>query len=160
MGTLARVFLTALIGGVAACGRPPHLSGGPIDLSERPTIVRFDQPVPSYGHTWELCFEFERPRDSHRAATIHAILVSRSGSREPIHNPTLDRRGESTVCQIGQVTPSRTGSEEATYESVELYSDVPLRLRGLRGGRRPPHDEAPQRHRPHRNQRGRLHCAS
>ena len=71
----------------------------------------------------------------HRAATVHAILVSRSGSREPIRDPTLDRRGESTVCQIGHVTPSRTDSEKATYESVELSSDVPLRLRGLRGGR-------------------------
>ena len=134
MGTLARGFLMALIGGVAACGRPPHLAAGPIDLSERPTLVRFDQPVPSYGHTWELCFEFERPGDSHRAATIHATLVSRSGSREPIRDPTLDRRGESTVCQIGHVTPSREGSEQATYESVELSSDVPLRLRSLRGG--------------------------
>jgi hypothetical protein len=40
------------------------------------------------------------------------------------------------VCQIGQATPSQTVSEGTVYESVELYSDVPLILRGIRGGAR------------------------
>jgi hypothetical protein len=123
----------AMVGILAACGRSPHLAGGPIDLSERPTTVRFVQPVPSQGQTWELCFEFDRPGDSHRAGTIHATLVSASGGRAAIRTPTLDRRGESVVCQIGSVAPPEPGGERIVYESVELSSDVPLRLRGIRG---------------------------
>jgi hypothetical protein len=44
---------------------------------------------------------------------------------EPIRDPTLGRRGESTGFKIGRVTPSRTGSEEAIYESLELYPTSP-----------------------------------
>ena len=130
----ASVVVMSLIGLVAACGRPPLLTGGPIDLSERPATVRFIRPVSSPGQTWELCFEFDLPRESHRAGAIHATLVSSSGGRAAIRTPTLDRRGESMVCQIGPVWPS--GTERTNYESVELYSDVPLRLRGIRGGSR------------------------
>lgn len=134
MRTTAAVFFIAIIGSVAGCGRPPNLADGPIDLTERPTTVRFIQPVPSYGQTWELCFEFDLPGDSHHAATIHATLVSSSGSRVAISAQTLDRRGESTVCQIGQLAKAQPEATVTAYESVELYSDVPLRLRGIRGG--------------------------
>ena len=134
MGTRVRVAVVVMIGTVTGCGRPPLLAVGPIDLSERPATVRFIQPVPLHGRSWELCFEFDRPRDSHRAAAIHATLVSSSERRSEIRTPTLDRRGESTVCQIGQVGPPGPGTEETVYDSVELYSDVPLRLRGIRGG--------------------------
>ncbi len=135
MGNPAGVVLLALIGTVAGCGRAPHLADGPIDLSERPTTVRFDEPVTSHGETWELCFEFDLPGASHRAATIHATLVSLTGHRTPIRTPTLDRRGESTVCQIGHVGMPQL-NEAIVYESVELYSEVPMRLRGIRGGSR------------------------
>ena len=132
----ARVFLVALLGSVAACGRPPILADGPIEVSERPTTVRFVQPVPSSGPTWELCFEFAPPGGSHHAATIHATLVSASGSRAPIRAQALDRRGESTVCQIGQAATPQPEAAGIVYESVELSSDVPLRIRGIRGGSR------------------------
>lgn len=137
MGTQTKVLVIAMVGTLAACGRTPHLAGGPIDLSERPTRVRFLQPLPSQGQTWELCFEFDRPRHSHRAGAIHATLVSSSGGRAAILTTELDRRGESVVCQIGRVAPPEPNAERTVYESVELYSDVPLRLRGLRGGSRP-----------------------
>ena len=126
----------ALIGSVAGCGRPPKLADGPIELSERPTTVRFVQPVPSDGQTWELCFEFDLPGASHQAATIQATLVSPSGSRAPIHRQTLDRRGESTVCHIGSVATPQPETAGAVFESVELTSGVRLRLRGIRGGSR------------------------
>ena len=124
----------AMVGALAACGRDPHLAGGPIDLSERPITIRFIQAVPSKGQTWELCFEFDLPRDSHRAGAIHATIVSSSGGRAAIRTPALDRRGESVVCQIGRVAPPESEAEGTVYEAVELYSEVPLRLRGIRGG--------------------------
>jgi len=132
----ATVFLTALIGSVTGCGRAPILASGPIDLSERPTTVRFVQPMLSYGPTWEFCFEFDLPGGSHQAATIHATLVTPSGSRAQIHTQALDRRGESTVCQIGQTATVQPEAAGVVYESLELYSDVALRLRGIRGGSR------------------------
>jgi hypothetical protein len=66
MRKAATVFSTALIGSLAGCGRPPILVNGPIDLTERPSTVRFIQAVPSYGRTWELCFEFDLPRPSRK----------------------------------------------------------------------------------------------
>jgi hypothetical protein len=128
--------ILVLMGTAAGCSRLPRLAEGPIDLSQRPTVVRFVQPVTSSGQTWELCFEFDRPGDSHRAATIHATLMTSSGDRAPLRAPTLDRKGESTVCQIGPVGPT-TSDARTVYESVELDSEAPLRLRGIRGGRRP-----------------------
>jgi hypothetical protein len=133
VGIRSWVFVLAMIGTVTACGRSPLLAGGPIDLSEHPTTLRFIQPVPLQGEVWELCFEFDQPGESHRASTIHATLVSSTGGRAAIRAPTLDRRGESTVCQIGHVT-AEPGTESTVYEAVELYSDVPLRLLAIRGG--------------------------
>lgn len=127
------VFFFALIGSAAGCGRPPHLVDGPIDVTQSPTIVRFVQPAPSHGEYWELCFEFERPGGSHSAAAIHATLLSSSGSRAVISPLTLDRRGESTVCQFGPVARAQPESRATAYEALEIYSDVPLRLRGIRG---------------------------
>ena len=128
------IVFIALIGSVAGCGRPPNLANGPVALTERPTTVRFIQPVSSSGQTWELCFQFDLPGDSHHAATIHATLLSSSGTRAVISTPTLDRRGESTVCQIGQLARAEPEATVITYESVELSSEVPVRLRGIRGG--------------------------
>ena len=136
MRKAATVLVIAFIGSSASCGRLPNLVDGPIDLSERPLAVRFVQPVPSHGQTWELCFEFDRPGGSHHAETIQATLVSSSGSRATMRTPTLDRRGESTVCQIGQLAGAQPEATGAAYESVELRSAVPLRLRGIRGGSR------------------------
>lgn len=113
------VFVIALLGTVAGCGRPPKLVSGPIDLTRLPTTVRFD-----------------RPGDSNHAATIHATLLFSSGGRAALRTPTLDRRGESTVCRIGELASAQPDAAGASYESVELDSEVPLRLRGIRGGPR------------------------
>ena len=136
MRKAATVILVVFIGSVAGCGRPPNLADGPIDLTERPTTVRFIQPAPASGQTWELCFEFDLPGDSHHAASIHATLLSSSGSRAAIATPTLDRRGESTVCQLGQLAGAQPDATVTAYDALELTSDVPLRLRGIRGGTR------------------------
>ena len=130
----AAVIFIALLGSVAGCGRPTDLAHGPIDLTERPATVRFVQPVSSSGESWELCFEFDLPGRSHDAATIQATLVSSSGSRAPMSAPTLDRRGESTVCQLGKLASAQPEAAPMTFEAVELSSKVPLRLRGIRGG--------------------------
>lgn len=131
--TMSLLLLT-LLGGVSGCGRSPTLAKGPIDVSGHPTIVRFVQPVESQAPAWELCFEFDLPRDSHHAGSIRATLVSPSGARAPIRSPSLDRRGESTVCQIGEVATSAEATANAVFDSVELQSEIPLRLRGIRGG--------------------------
>jgi hypothetical protein len=133
--TAAGVVLTALIGSAEGCGRPPKLADGPIELSEGPTTVRFVQPVAAHGQSWEICFEFQLPGASHHAASIRSVLVSASGDRAPIRTETLDRRGESTVCQIGS-TDRQQSEAGAVYEFVELSSDVRLRLRGIRRGSR------------------------
>jgi hypothetical protein len=122
---------------LSACGRAPHLAGGSIDLTGQPTTVRFHEPVVASGSTWELCFEFDLPRDSHRAAAIDAVLLSPSGARVALRQPALDRRGEATVCQIAPLPPPSSGSQPPVYEAVELRSDSPVRVRGIRGGSRP-----------------------
>ena len=134
MPKTAAVVFIALLGSVAGCDRPPNLAHGPIDLTERPTTVRFVQPVSSSGQSWELCFEFDLPGGSHHAATIQATLVSSSGSRAAMTTPTLDRRGESTVCQMGKVATAQPETTPVVYDAVEVSSKVPLRLRGIRGG--------------------------
>lgn len=137
MRRAAGIILMVLIGSAAGCGRSPMLADGPIELSERPTTVRFVHPVTSHSPTWELCFEFQPPGASRQAAAIHAVLVSASGGRAPIRTETLDRRGEATVCHIGSIVTPQPATAGALYESVELSSDVRLHLRGIRGGSRP-----------------------
>ena len=126
---------------VTGCSQSPELARGPIQLNESPTVVRFAHPVPSVGALWEICFEFELPGDSHHAGSIHAVLVSTSGHRYELSEPELDRRGEHRVCQIGRVAPIDSSAgvsqdEPVTFESIELSTAVPVRLRGLRGGSR------------------------
>jgi hypothetical protein len=112
------------------CSRPALLASGPIDVDRSPHVVRFERPIPASGPRWELCFEFGRPGDSHKAGDIQAVLLTPSGRRQPFVDVELDRRGESVVCQIGRVD---TG-EEVVFASVELIAPGPVRLRGLRGG--------------------------
>ena len=137
-----RVLGLAFLLTVSGCSRSPHLAGGPIELKEEPTVVRFERPVRSSGFLWEMCFEFDLPRDSHEAGRIHPVLLSTSGQRYPLVESKLDRRGERVVCQIGRVAAIVPGEGAAsqeqliTYEAAELSADVPLRLRGLRGGSR------------------------
>lgn len=115
------------------CTRTPSLASGPIELDTRPTLVRFERPVPVSGTGWELCFEFSRPGDSHDAGRIEAVLIGAGGARHALTESHLDRRGEAVVCRVGSL-PS-AGS--AVLEAVELSAPAGIRLRGLRGGGRP-----------------------
>ena len=128
--------LVALVVGsfFAACGRPPHLANGPIDLADESSVVRFAQPVASSGPRWEICFEFDLPRESHRAAGIHVALLSTTGRRDELGDPGLDRRGEAVVCQIGQLPAAPEPEPPTSYEAVELRSDASVRVRAIRGG--------------------------
>jgi hypothetical protein len=132
----AVLLLLTMIG----CSRSPHLAGGPIEIKQAPVVVRFEHPVRSPGPLWELCFEFDLPGDSHDAGGINAVLLTSSAQRYPFITSRLDRRGEAVVCQIGQVvaldSPDVDSSQwqSVTYDAVELSANVPLRLRGLRGG--------------------------
>ena len=128
---LGVVLASAVIG---ACARSPRLAGGPIEVGATPVLVRFDQPVTSKGPVRELCLEFDLPGDSHRAAAIEAALISAAGERVTFRGTELDRRGESMVCQIVEPEAGVVDAEPTSYVGVELRSDSPVRLRGIRGG--------------------------
>lgn len=87
----------------------------------------------------EICYEFSLPRESHDASRIAGVLIAASGQRYALTEVTLDRRGESIVCQIGRPIPVRSpppGAPAAggiVLEAIELSADVPLGVRGLRG---------------------------
>ena len=125
-----------MVVGLAACGRPPHLVDGPIEITDQPITIRFDRLAASAGPIWELCFEFDPPGDSRRAADIQATLLAAGGARAMLRNPSLDRQGESVVCQVGPLDVSPPGPPPGAFQGVELRSEAPLRLRGIRGGRR------------------------
>lgn len=127
----------------SACSRPPALARGGFELSAQPTVVRFEAPVLATGTAWELCFEFDRPGDSHEAEHIQAVLLTAQGERHALTEVEPDRRGESVVCLEGRTTGVSSGDGATTpqapvrYEAVELSTSVPVRVRELRGGPRP-----------------------
>ena len=123
--------LVAALASVSACARPAILVGAPLELTESPAVVRLERPVAATGPSWELCFEFDLPGDSHGAGGIAAVLVAASGQRHPIVDPELDRRGESVVCQRGRIEALDPGE---TVDAIELTATEPLRLRRIRGG--------------------------
>jgi len=125
---------------LCACSPSPRLADRPIDLSAQATLVRFQQPVPASDPSWEVCFEFGVPGDSHRAGRIGVVLLSTTGTRYTLDGAELDRRGEAVVCQIGRLTaadPSLPAPEPLVFDAAELTSEVPMRIKGLRGGGRP-----------------------
>jgi len=128
-----RIACAAVVA-MMACDSGPRLADGPIDITEGPKMVRFHRPVEASGLSWELCFEFDLPGDSHSASAIEVALVSSSGGRFPLIDPTLDRRGESIVCQITGLPATVPGEAPEVYDGVVLSSSVPIRLRGLSGG--------------------------
>lgn len=134
-GALRRGALALFAVGAAACSRPPLLVAGAIELTDRPTTARFIRPVQANGAVWELCFEFDLPRDSLHASAIRVTLMSAAG-RAPLQDVELDRRGEATVCQIGRVADAAQGAPPLTYEGIELQADEIVQIRGIRGGSR------------------------
>ena len=134
-----KLFLTWLLLFAAGCSRPPVLVSGPIEVTPRPAVVRFTHQVSVSSVSWEMCFEFDVPRDSHAAGRISITLPDDSGTRYQLENLDLDRRGESVVCQLGRLTPVDPAKASAVssaiiLEAAELSAPSSLRLHGIRGG--------------------------
>ena len=132
-GRASRVAAILLAAGVTACGRPPLLARGPINLSDRPLVVALAPPVVPQGSLFELCVEFDRPGESFWAASLEAVFISSAGVRERLRDASVDRRGEARVCRIGRLTPPPAGT---TFDRVELRTEVPVVVREIRGGSR------------------------
>jgi hypothetical protein len=128
-------WLVLLLGtalGAVGCAPPaPRLARGPIEVTATPVTVRFEAPVTTAGTAWELCFEFDLPRDSDRAGGIQVVLLTRDGGRHVFEDVGHDRRGERLVCRTGRI-PASPGPR--TFEAVELRSDAAVHLRWLGGG--------------------------
>jgi hypothetical protein len=127
----------------SACSRSPRLAEGPISINAIPTTVWFEKAVPASEPSWELCYEFNIPGESHQGVRIQAVLVAASGQRYVLADREVDRRGESIVCQVGRIAgkepgaPGPAAASPIVFEAAELSSNTPLRLRELRGGSRP-----------------------
>ena len=138
----AGLLVCALLVAMAACARPPLLVAGPVELMPQPAIFRFVQPQRAPGQSWEMCFEFDVPRESYAAGRIIVILVAGNGARYKLENLDLDRRGEAVVCQLGRLAalnPATANRADATlvFEAAELSAPASLRLHGIRGEARP-----------------------
>lgn len=139
-GVAPVVALLTVFGAPVSCSRPPLLVGA-LEVTATPVVARFEQPVPAAGPEWELCFEFDLPRDSHAADGIQAVLLTAAGGRHRLAEPTLDRRGEAHVCQVGRVVAQEpgdatAGEPEIVFEAIEVSAATPMRLRAIRGGSR------------------------
>ena len=139
-GVVPVVALLTVSGVVVGCSRPPRLVGE-VEVTASPIVARFEQPVPTGGPAWELCFEFDLPRDSHAAEGIQAVLLTAAGGRHRLAEPTLDRRGEANVCQVGRMVAQEPGDATAgepsiVFEAIEVSAATPMRLRAIRGGSR------------------------
>jgi hypothetical protein len=124
---------------MTACGRTQLAATGPIRLDRAPQEVVFVEPVRASGARPVLCLEFHPPGDSREAARIHVALLTTTGSREPWLNPSVDRRGESTVCLAAGTDenpprPDAGAPGRPAYRAVELSSEVPLSVRQIRWG--------------------------
>ncbi len=143
MRTVMLGFRAVAVLALSGCSWSPSLVDTPFVIKETPAIVRFDQPVASSGPAWELCYEFRFSGDSHQAGRIQAALVATSGRRYRFVESELDRRGEAIVCRVGRLAPadangpSPTVSGPIEYEGVEVSCEIPLSVRGLRGGSLP-----------------------
>lgn len=129
---IALVFAACVT--VVGCSRPPLLVQGPLRLDRQPASARLESPVTWQGQDWELCFEFERPGDSHGAGTVATALVVTTGAPVPMRVVEVDRRGEATVCHVVRVaTPSKGPPTEV--RGLELRAGRPLDVRAIHGGR-------------------------
>lgn len=108
---------------------------GPQEISSSPREIAFLGPVPVSGPRRELCFDFNPPGESMKAATLEAVLITTTGRRDTLHQPRLDRRGEARVCLIA-TAPEPQGAEQLRgiqYRGVELRSTAPpVRVRAIR----------------------------
>lgn len=100
LGCFVPLFLSS------ACGDAVDVAHH-VALDTVATEVAFETPVSAPGATLAVCVEFDLPRDSHLAASLHIVLVARDGARTSWRGDA-DRTGESTVCLRGAVSPSQT----------------------------------------------------
>jgi hypothetical protein len=128
-----KLTLAVLVAAVAGCGRSKLVAPGPIHLDTTPREIVFVEPVRGGDQRRELCLEFDPPGGSLQASRVHVVLLSTTGAREIWHKPSVDRRGEATVCLVEGTSAPRPDSGAALdYRGVELSSDVPLSVRQIR----------------------------
>lgn len=135
MPEFTKLTLAVLVAAIAGCGRSKLVAPGPIHLDTMPREIVFVEPVRAGDQRRELCLEFDPPGGSLQASRVHVVLLSTTGARETWHKPSVDRRGEATVCLVEGTSAPRpdSGAAEALhYRGVELSSDVPLSLRQIR----------------------------
>ena len=120
--------------GATACGRRPTVVAGPQEISSTPQQITFLGPVPVSGPRRELCFDFDPPRESDKASTLQAVLLTTEGRRDTLL-PLVDRRGESRVCLVAD-EPSAVEVarlQGSQYRGVELTSsDPPVHVKTIR----------------------------
>ena len=135
MPEFTKLTLAVTMAAIAGCGRGKLVAPGPIHLDTTPRQIVFVEPVHAGDQRRELCLEFDPPGGSLQASSVRVVLLSTTGARETWHKPSVDRRGEATVCLIEGTSAPRADSgaaETLDYRGVELSSDVPLSLRQIR----------------------------
>ncbi len=118
----------------AACGSSGTVVASSVEVTPHGAETLFLGPVPVSGPRRELCFDFDPPGESRNADQIHAVLVAMGGRRDTLTDPIVDRRGETRVCLVAR-EPSTTELAQlpgTRYRSVELWSNVPVRIRTVR----------------------------
>ena len=123
-------LITALpLLGSTACERKTTGVAGPQEISSTPQQITFLGPVPvsGSGPRRELCFDFNSRRESDKAATLQAVLLTTEGRRDTLLDPAVDRRGESRICLVAS-RPSAAeilSLQESQYRGVELTTGAP-----------------------------------
>jgi len=113
--------------GSTACGRKTTVVAGPQEISSTPQQITFLGPVPVSGPRRELCFDFNSRRESDKAATLQAVLLTTEGRRDTLLDPAVDRRGESRICLVAS-RPSAAdivSLQGSQYLGVELTTGAP-----------------------------------
>lgn len=103
---LGRAMLGALT--IVGCARDTRTTlAHDITIDSSATAVSFTAPLVVAAGPRALCFEFERPGDSHFAHSITAILASGDSVRDTVRG-RVDRIGESSVCLRDSTRTPRT----------------------------------------------------
>ncbi|MDH4132072.1 MAG: hypothetical protein OEV95_09735 [Gemmatimonadota bacterium] len=105
-----------------------------VEVTSRANEIPFLGPVPVRGPRRGLGFDFQPPGESHKASRIHAVLVAANGRRDTLRSPSFDRRGEARVRLMAREPEATVLTEPpgTRYRAVELWSDIPVRIRTVR----------------------------
>jgi len=112
--------------GATACGQSPTVVAGAQEISSTPQQITFLGPVPVSGPRRELCFDFDQPRDSDKAATLRAVLLTTEGRRDTLV-ARVERRGESRACLVADEPSADEVArlQGSQYRGVELTTSAP-----------------------------------